>query len=110
MKTTPIFSDSIFGYYLSQHSEGGRKQIDSIFCYTKGDGGFLRAIYYKTKKRSTRTESRKQIYFVPNELADPKLIKAEFTRAMQFFSAKDGMLWGAYYELTKLGKFVEINV
>lgn len=83
--------------------------VNAIFLHTREQGDFNAVSYLSRKAESTRSITRSQYYFIPNEGADEKAIKREIERGKEFFSKKEGFLFGALFELAKMGQIIEIS-
>ena len=84
--------------------------VAAEFIHTRTIGDFNRIEYSDKKQSSTRNKTRSQVFFIPAPGADPSKIKNELKRGRTFFDKKEGILFGAYYELTKLGQIITISV
>lgn len=78
-----------------------------IFLQTRITGDWNKITYSLKKLKSTKNETRTQIWFTPNEDADPREIQSEIKRGKTFATLQDGMLFGAMVSLRKLGTFSE---
>lgn len=107
MKTTIFKSADRNSYTTVKRSENDNRYL-GYFIQTEICGNWNIKSYSLKKLVCTRRETRTQLYFIPALGADEKKIEAEIKRGKTFFSLKDGILFGAYHELTKLGEFVKI--
>ena len=110
MKATLYLRPS--GHYYN-YSSPESVEVPARFIHTKSTGDFNRLTYSSAKQKSTKSESREQVFFICEEGKEKDKehqakIDREFKRGETFFTQKDGFLFGAYYELTKLGKIVKI--
>jgi hypothetical protein len=95
------------GFSWSIYPSEGAEELDAYFLHTKSQGDFNRLTYALKRQSSTRSETRSQVFFVP--LPEAKF-KNDLSRAKQFFTAKDGCLFGALIELRRMGEIVNIAV
>ena len=100
-------------YYDYSSPEG--IEVSARFIHTKSIGDYNKLTYSSTKKKSTKSESREQVFFICEEGKEADRehqakIDREFKRGETFFTQREGFLFGAYHELTKLGKIVKIPV
>lgn len=80
-----------------------------IFIHSRIQGDYNIITYSLKKEKSRRNKtSVTHVYFIPNENGNNNdlLIANEIKRGKQFFSKKDGFLFGALMELRKLGNLV----
>lgn len=84
--------------------------MDPIFIQTQIKGDMNVISYSKKKLKCIKNETRTQIWFVPESAALKEKIKREIKRGNTFFTLKDGFLFGALYELTKLGEIIKKTV
>ncbi len=108
MKTTIFKSADRDSYTTVKRSLGQQIPVAGYFIQTEICGNWNIKSYSLKKLVCTRRETRTQLYFIPAPGADSKQIEAEIKRGKTFFSVKDGILFGAHRELTKLGEFVKI--
>lgn len=78
--------------------------MNRIFIQTRIQGDWNIVSYSRKKVKSNKNRACHLQFFVPNDGADKKLIDRELKRGFQFFNHKEGFLFGALYELEKLGK------
>lgn len=108
MKSTIYYHERYKSY--GRFPDPERTPVKCFFIHTTSQGDFNKLTYSAKKKESTRNEFSKQVYFIPRPDADDKAIERELKRGKEFFTPKDGFLFGAFYELTKLGEIININV
>jgi len=88
-----------FGNWTTFSGENGeRTPTNAYLIHSKKERE-----YSLKKIKGKKYEHVKDIYFVGE--FTPK-VKAEFERGQRFFSRREGFLFGAYHELTKMGEIV----
>lgn len=78
--------------------------MTEAFIHAIEDGDWNKRIFSKKPLRAKRGVHRWNVYLVEIDPANMGKVNSELVRGRTFFSIKDGILFGAYVELAKLGK------
>lgn len=95
------------------------EEIPVYFLNSEITGDFNRKTFSKKQikpgKKNSKTEFVDWILFRPYKgipgdgSKETKEIEREISRGLQFFTEKDGILFGARCELAKIGQFIKIS-
>lgn len=83
-----------------------RETVAAYFLHTREVGDYNRVTFSRSQGRCTKNITRHQVYFIPREGAE---FMPDLQRGMQFWSVKEGFLFGAMVALKSLGEIIMVT-
>lgn len=83
--------------------------VVTVFLESYVNGDMNVKTFSLKKQKSKKNYPATHVYFVPNEGVKASQWEPSFKRARQFFTAKEGCLFGAKVELARFGKLASFS-